>query len=867
MYLAFVEHSRAPLSLTQDDYSLEAITHLFATYEIGQKDGTAVIPAMFDPCPQACRNTGKRHGVECTGGVLHRLGENVTHMTMLGLDFDQGTQAEFSEFLSSLDRKGLRYWFWHTHSYIAPAPKPGLLDVCKARVMIPFSEPLAIPSPAYWRQVARPALLRHVGAEIKADMATSDPSRLFYLPRKPNDRCGHQAGYHDGEPLVTAGIVDSAITERLAAGADVPIPQYVDEDPERPVDLDALRTRLGTITKSPATPIVRRLLRGEALTEPPDRRMPGAPSRYEAWRSATGILAEIAEMWMASSALLQLLEPSWRNEVKDSPNDYTEWDTIEHLLATARSGQPERRARAEAQRAIITQRNVMMARAGARKAREETQTTALAEHPPEDEDAPEGQPEALAKEFNDMDNTALMARLYGNTLRWVDEFRKWLAWDASRWVLTDRDEGLRCAMLAQAHMREELADLEESGELPDDALKARRAWVRKSGNMPMLESMVKGFRSKHTVSVAALDTDPWLFNVQNGTIDLRLGEMVEAQREWLMTKCAGVAYDDTATCPTWRRFVEQIQPDPEVRLYLQKAVGHALTGDVSEQVLFFCHGTGSNGKSTFFRAIQEMMGDYSVTAVSKLLLRRHHDAHTTEQMDLMGSRLALCSEVSDKAVFSAETLKQLTGGDIINARRMGQDATQFKPTHKLFMCSNPKPRVDETDEGTWRRMRLIPFTASFTGAQQDTQLIDKLRAELPGILNWAIEGCLRWQIEGLQPPEAVRHATREYREEEDSMRSFIEDKLTQGGEVTHKALYRIYVEWCRVHEGDAPVMIPRQLAKVLRARGFEGVRKNDGLTWVNYSVKATGMRPLRVVEPQKGIQSAPYIGTKPGVLQ
>lgn len=834
--LSFVSHSKATLSVTQETFTLEAATAIFTTYEIGEKDGLAVIPAVFQPCPDTCHNTLRKGKLVCSGGQWHRLGENVTHLTAIGIDLDESSSDEISLFLNSLETKGLRYWFWHTHSHTAEVPK--------ARIMVPFTEPLAISSPAWWRQFARPAILKHLGASVSADASTSDPSRLYYLPRKPHAESPHKAFYRPGEPLDPAPLVKAFLAEVPNVYMKPPVLAEYSPDNSRPVDLDKLKERLGSISKSKATPLVRRMLRGEALTPPPDKRIPGEPSRYVAWRSVTGVLAEVAELWASSEALHELLKPSWHTERKESPTDYTDWGTIEGLLESARAGQPERRAAAEAEAAQVRERNAAMLRAGLAR-----NTAAVPDRHIERVLSEEGA-DAARHPFNDKGSGRMLLEMFQDSAAYVAEWGQWLKWNGTRWEPVLEDYGLLMAMAVSDELTLQTAQAIEDG-VPDELVGKLQAWANKSGNLAHLKGAVAAARPSMTVSAKQLDRDMWLLGVENGILDLRTGQLVPAQQAHWITKKAAVVFDPNATSPTWLRFMEQIQPDPEVRNYLQRAVGYSLTGDVTEECLFFCHGDGGNGKSTFFKPLMTMMGDYAAKPVAKLLMRRHGETHSTEMMDLVGARLAMCSEISSGAEFSEDVVKSLTSDEVINARRIGKDSTPFKPTHKLFMCSNPKPRVHETDSGIWRRVKLIPFQASFLGVERDTHLGDKLSAELSGILNWAIEGCLAWQRDGLQEPEAVKQATQEYREDEDALRDFINRRCTSGGEVRHEEMYRAYAEWADASRLNA--LSPHKLSRELTARGFRHTRKGHFMEkfWVGVSLRPMGVALKVVPKPEE----------------
>ena len=276
-----------------------------------------------------------------------------------------------------------------------------------------------------------------------------------------------------------------------------------------------------------------------------------------------------------------------------------------------------------------------------------------------------------------------------------------------------------------------------------------------------------------------LDTNSWLLNCLNGTLDLLTGELLPHQRDNLITKVAPVEYDPVAKCPVWDRFLSRIMGEDEDLIgFLQQMVGYSLTGDVSEQILFIGYGEGANGKSTFLNTLLGLLGDYAMKATSDLLMR--HQGHPTEKADLFGKRFVATIETEDGRRLSEVFVKEATGGDPIRARRLHENFWQFNPTHTLFLATNHRPIIRGTDHAIWRRIRLIPFNVTIPDAKMDKHLIGKLRAEWPGILNWAVRGGLLWQAKGLKTPDRVEAATGIYRREMDVLADFFEDRCELG---------------------------------------------------------------------------------------
>jgi putative DNA primase/helicase len=397
--------------------------------------------------------------------------------------------------------------------------------------------------------------------------------------------------------------------------------------------------------------------------------------------------------------------------------------------------------------------------------------------------------------------------------------------------------------------------------VPDDKkarlLEAKRGlrWALESESAKRINAMLDLARSEPTMPIlpAQLDSDPWLFNCPNGTLELRTGTLREHRREDFLTKLCPTPYNAEAICPTWERFLGAIfpndedEPDAELITFMQRLLGRCLTGDVSEQNLPIFWGSGANGKSTLVNAVLDTLGsDYAMKANADLLMTSRGERHPTELAGLFGMRLVVASETHQGRHLNESLVKDLTGGEPIRARRMREDFWEFKPTHKVVLLTNHKPRVAGTDEGIWRRLRLVPFTTTFwdqtdpgkdasqlpSNLRQDKQLGEKLTVEREGILAWLVRGCLGWQRDGLTLPDKVRVATTEYRSDEDVLAQWIEQCCAQGDRSFRcKAgeLFAHYREWCE-RAGEEEILNQKTFGEALSARGFER-KKSDGVYW------------------------------------
>ncbi len=441
--------------------------------------------------------------------------------------------------------------------------------------------------------------------------------------------------------------------------------------------------------------------------------------------------------------------------------------------------------------------------------------------------SPQADASASAEHLTDLGNARRLARLHGLDLRYSHHRQKWLAWNGQRWVLDVDGEAMRRATQVVAEMYRQAAEMVDSG-----ARKLLVDHARKSEAEQRLKAMIALAASEPGIPVAPddLDRNLMIFNVENGTIELETGALREHRRNDLITKLSPVRFDPDATCDQWDQFLVDILPDPRVREFVQRAIGYAFTGQTVEQALFIFWGLGANGKSTFIETMMTLFGDYALKTPADTLLARRDTGIPNDVARLKGARLVSAVEMEEGKKLAEIRVKELTGGDTISARFMRGEWFDFRPMCKIVIATNHRPTVRGTDYAIWRRIRLIPFTVTISENERDPRLAEKLQDELPGILNWAIQGCLAWQRDGLKPPSAVVSATKEYRESEDQVGEFLRDRCVvgEGHRVTKAALHRAYADWC----GGEGVLGPRQFTARLRERGVEDKRTSSAWGWV-----------------------------------
>ena len=281
--------------------------------------------------------------------------------------------------------------------------------------------------------------------------------------------------------------------------------------------------------------------------------------------------------------------------------------------------------------------------------------------------------------------------------------------------------------------------------------------------------------------ITEFDTDPLLLNCANGVLNLATGELMPHAPARRLSKITTIAYDPMAACPLWLEFLDRVMgSDDDMIDYLQRAMGYTLTGHTGEQCLFFTHGNGANGKSVFLEILLQMAGEYGTNARADSFMVKQQSGIPNDIARLVGMRFVGVNETETGQRMAESLVKDLTGGDTISARFLHREFFTFRPEFKLWIRGNHKPSIRGTDDGIWRRIHLIPFEVQIPEAERDPNLPEKLHAELPGILRWAVEGAIAWQRDGLRVPEKVKAATSEYRTEMDRLADFIDEKCTTG---------------------------------------------------------------------------------------
>ncbi len=321
------------------------------------------------------------------------------------------------------------------------------------------------------------------------------------------------------------------------------------------------------------------------------------------------------------------------------------------------------------------------------------------------------------------------------------------------------------------------------------------------------DMMIKDAQSVYPISFKAFDRHPFLFNLNNGTLDLQTMEFREHHPGDMLTKVAGLDYDPNATCPRWNRYVSEIMQNDEDRArYVQKALGYTLSGDTSLECLFILYGaTSRNGKGTMMETYLTIQGDYGRTANPDMLATKFNYSSSSsgpseDVARLAGSRFINISEPDKRITLNSALTKRLTGNDTITARYLNENSIEFRPSFKIFINTNHLPNITDMTLFQSGRIKIIPFNRHFEEEEQDKGLKKLFRepTNLSAIFNWILDGFVMYTLEGLEMPASVIEATSEYNRESDRFGQFADECLVEDErlEVRTSAVYQVYQRWC-----------------------------------------------------------------------
>lgn len=373
-----------------------------------------------------------------------------------------------------------------------------------------------------------------------------------------------------------------------------------------------------------------------------------------------------------------------------------------------------------------------------------------------------------------------------------------------------------------------------------------------------INDLMTELRSVPSVYVKASDFDaqPHLLSFRNGTVDLRTGTLKPHDKRDMLTYCLAVDYVPDAPCPRWEAFLTEIFPGmPELPDYIRRLVGYGITGDVSEQCFAVFWGKGANGKSVLTDTLTHVFREVTKTTPFETFEDKGGGGIPNDIAALRGSRLVMAAEGESGKAMSEAVLKRVTGKDVIAARFLRQEFFEFKPSFLLTLATNHKPKFKGQDEGLWRRVKMIPFKRWFAPHERDYHLDRKLNAEAEGIAAWAVRGAVEWYANGLQDPQVISAATKEYQQTSDALAGFFSKNpdfpavlvkgdssdTMQGGEA-----FNAYLDWCEAENLPSKERWKRTtFYSALEERGVVKGSNNKG-------VMLSGIKPASAPEKQSG---------------
>ena len=435
--------------------------------------------------------------------------------------------------------------------------------------------------------------------------------------------------------------------------------------------------------------------------------------------------------------------------------------------------------------------------------------------------------------LDDTGNAQRMADMYKDAVGYNYTDKRWMLYDSGKWIYDPMGYIYNFIDKSVEQMAKEKdiyikmdKDSDDGNQTMEKAFEKHLKRSRSHTGKKNIEQEVQHYVA---LSHVVFDRNRELLNTASGVIDLTDFSLRDSTPKDYFTKSIAAHYDVSAKCPLWEKFLHEIfANDADMIRYIQKAVGYSLTGSTQEQCAFLLIGDGCNGKSTFLDIIRQLFGDYaSNIQAESLMIRNNNNGINSDIARLRGARLVTSAEPNEGLRLNEGLIKQLTGGDIVTARKLYGDEFEFKPEFKLWMAANHKPVIRGHDHGIWRRMHIVPFTVQIPKEKIDKTLIDKLLTEIDGVFQWALEGLKLYQSEGLELPEMVSAATAEYRMEMDVVARFLEEctENSFAGMVRASDLYQTFALWAK-NNNEYPMSNTKFGKEVITK--YERIKRKDG---------------------------------------
>ncbi len=744
--------------------------------------------------------------------------DNIEYVTAVPLDYDDGTPFD------TILRLGANIEF------IAYSTYRHSIEKLKFRLVIPLSRPVSASEyPAVWA-----ALNAMLGG--MADDGAKDAARLNYWPSCPPDKADIAFEYHnrgafvEPDALMLAALAKTPLNAALLSGVPS-VPDFTRGVETGKRDntctsyagwlCELYLPRIGKVNWTKAAKNPAEIL---LITEGEKKAAAACKAGYHCiglggvwnFKSRHGVLQDWDQFAFTGRTVLIVYD----SDIIDKPQvRYAEYALAVELVARGANVMRVRLPHSGDGKVglddFLVANGLMKTAAAAR--------TAFEVLPLEKIDP------AFPPHLTELGNAIRLEEEFGYRLRYVPKWKAWISCNLETrlWQVDDDGAAMRCAKELPYILRA------EAKKLAEEAQKKIINWARISESEKCLNATLNLAKSQAglILSDELTEADGWKLAFRNGTaIDLRTGILQQIAPDDFLIKSTSVLYDPRALCPLWEKFLlEVMNGDKEMVRFLQRAVGYSLTGDMSEQCLFIAYGAGANGKSTLLNILLALFGEYARQAAPQTFMAQGKDASTprSDLCRLVGIRLVATSETENYQRLSEALIKQWTGGEQIVTRDLYGKTFEFSPKGKIWLTTNHRPHIRGTDDAIWRRVMLIPFTRTFAERDRDPELFEKLKAELPGILNWALQGCKDWQAQGLNPPESVRQAVKKYRAYMDVIGEWVKECCVVGDEYRQlvATLFDDYKQWAK--NTEEYVFRQRDFSQYLEERGYKKKQTTD----------------------------------------
>ena len=447
----------------------------------------------------------------------------------------------------------------------------------------------------------------------------------------------------------------------------------------------------------------------------------------------------------------------------------------------------------------------------------------------------------------DAGNAELFARMYNDDVIYNHDQQTWYLWNGQYWEPDNTQQIKQLGKRVARKIKEIAVKVED----PDKSDKFFKHGLKLESNL-RLNNMLKIAKSEQAIAKteSELNQQDYLLQFNNGVYDLKSDTFRDGNPSDYITQNVGYDYNESANCPRFKQFLEEVFCGNQQLIdYIHRYIGYTISGDTSDQSFLLLHGSGSNGKSVFLETLRMLLGKYANNTSFDTFETQYSDASSNDIARLNNSRLVTCSELSgQEKKFNAERIKAVTGGEVLTARYLYKEYFEFMPKFKVYLAVNNLPEVSDDSYGFWRRVRLIPFNQRFEGENCDKNLIDKLRREIQGIANFAIDGFRKYQEHGLKPPQSVSAATKEYHDEEGLIDMWLKENTVKMQEYEARTSFdNIYIDYVNWIEDNFDDREPATKTKLGRHLGkFPHIEKDKTGGQMFYKgIKLKGMMPKK----------------------